>query len=373
MKSKQASNILRSQDLAIVALMILVVFILDSLTPARYIVGYLYIGPILFATARLSRRTTLNVTAIAIVLILLTLWIPKPFSIYMPTLQNRSIAAFTLLLTGLLCDRNRYYQDILTQQQGQLKAREQLDQLREDFASTLAHDLKTPLLGSIEILKALRKEKFGVISPEQRQVLETMIRSHKNNLILVETLLDIYRNDIHGLTLSRLPLELSALTEEVANSLRELASSREISFLFQYPAPESRLPLWVEGDALQLQRVLTNLLVNAINYSRRGDQIIIALSSEPSYHIVEILDTGSGLKTEDFPYLFERFYQGEGNRQAKGTGLGLYLARQIVEAHGGTIWAQNRPLSGALFGFKLPVLSSPLRLNRDYVTADTPC
>lgn len=359
-----------SQDLAIVFLMVLGIFTLDSLTLPRYIEGYLYIGPILYSTGRLQRWVTLSVTAIAIVLIFLNLWIPTPYNSHMPTLENRGIAALTMLLTGFLCDRNRYYQDVLTQQQGQLQAQAQLDQLRQDFASTLAHDLKTPLLGALEILRALRKEKFGGISHAQRQVLETMTRSHKTTLLFVETLLDVYRNDIHGLVLNQRPVELSALTQEVANSLGELASSREISFAFHFHPPQLPASLWVEGDALQLQRVLTNLLVNAINYSRRGDQILIEFESESEHHIVKILDTGSGLKPDDFPYLFERFYQGEGSRQAKGTGLGLYLARQIVEAHGGTIWAQNRQHSGALFGFKLPVISAPLRLNQDYVTAN---
>jgi two-component system, NarL family, sensor kinase len=71
--------------------------------------------------------------------------------------------------------------------------------------------------------------------------------------------------------------------------------------------------------------------------------------------VVKILDTASGIQAEEFPHLFERFYQGGGDRQAKGTGLGLYLSRQIIEAHGGTIWAENRYPYGALFGFKLPI------------------
>jgi two-component system NarL family sensor kinase len=112
--------------------------------------------------------------------------------------------------------------------------------------------------------------------------------------------------------------------------------------------------------------VLTNLLVNAINHSRRGDRIEIMLTSQASYQVVKILDTGSGIQPDQLSHLFERFYQGQSDaygglclRQAKGTGLGLYLSRQIIAAHGGTIWAENRAPSGALFAFKLPIASLP--------------
>jgi two-component system, NarL family, sensor kinase len=103
--------------------------------------------------------------------------------------------------------------------------------------------------------------------------------------------------------------------------------------------------------------VLTNLLINAIHHSRRGDRVETVMESQAAYQVIKILDTGSGITAAELPHLFERFYQGQGDRQAKGTGLGLYLSRQIVEAHGGTIWAENRVPKGALFGFKLP--SSP--------------
>ena len=90
---------------------------------------------------------------------------------------------------------------------------------------------------------------------------------------------------------------------------------------------------------MQLQRVFSNLIINAINHSRRGDHVEIVLEPQASYQVVKILDTGAGIQREQFPHLFERFYQGNSysgglsQRQAKGSGLGLYLSRQIIEAH----------------------------------------
>jgi two-component system, NarL family, sensor kinase len=333
----------------------LVVLVLEFLTPAAFIFGYLYTGPILLTCARLQRRRTIQVSAIAVSLTLLNLWVPDPLEFNAATFANRLIAALALIVTGFLGDRNRHYQEAIAQQQTQLQTQEQLAHLREDFASTLTHDLKTPLLGAIATLEAFQEEKFGAVSPTQQQVLVMMVRSNCSSLQLVETLLDIYRNDTEGLILQENFVDLSTLVEETANTLLDLAASRRVYLSITYGNSEFRQSLWVKGDTLQLQRVFTNLLANAINHSRRGDRVEVVLESQAFYQVVKILDTGSGIKPEEFPYLFERFYQGGGDRQAKGTGLGLYLSRQLVEAHGGTIWAENRHPSGALFGVKLPI------------------
>ena len=113
---------------------------------------------------------------------------------------------------------------------------------------------------------------------------------------------------------------------------------------------------------MQLQRVFNNLLINAINHSLRGDHVEVVLETQTSYQIVKILDIGAGIQPEQLSQLFERFYQGTSDRgglsqcQAKGSGLGLYLSRQIIEAHNGVIWAENTVSNDAIFGFKLPVL-----------------
>lgn len=323
-------------------------------TPAEFIVGYLYTAPILLASARLHRSQSMQVTAIAMVLTLMNIWIPEVQE-SIATIVDRVITAMALLGVGYLSDRNRYYQEAIAQQRSQLKAREQLMQLREDFTSTLTHDLKTPLLGAIETLKAFQQGGFGPISEMQSQVIGTMTRSHQNSLQLLATLLDIYRNDAEGLTLNHESVDLTGLAEETVSELLDLAMSRRIHLSFRYGESDVRRSLLVQGDKLQLQRVFSNLLINAINHSRRGDRVEINLMSEGRHQVVKILDGGSGLQAEEMSQLFERFYQGQGDRQAKGTGLGLYLSRQIIEAHRGTIWAENRSPTGALFGFRLPV------------------
>ncbi len=331
---------------------------LEFATPPDYVFGYLYIGPILLLNARFGQKATRQATALACFLTMLDVWVPSDDLIRASTVANRLIVVLALIVTGFLSDRNRSYQQVLLQQQTKLQAQEQLASIRENFASTLTHDLKTPLLGAIEALKALWAGDLGPVLPAQKAVAKLIIRSHQTSLQMVETLLDVYRNDTEGLKLQLAPVDLVKIAEDVAMTLMVLAASRRIHISFNYNNSEFRQFLWVNGDAFQLNRVFANLLTNAINHSPRGSKVEILLQPGASYQVAKVIDTGAGITAEELPYLFERFYQGDSNRQAKGSGLGLYLTRQIVEAHGGTIWVENRTPQGAIFAFRLPVACS---------------
>lgn len=328
--------------------------LLEFSTPPSYVFGYLYIGPILLASSRLNRSATVQFTLMAVVLTIVALWEPGGNSVEAPTIASRLIAVLALGVTGFLSDRNRRYQEAIAQQQAKLEAGEKLSRLREDFASTLTHDLKTPLLGAIETLRAFEQEHFGAILPAQRKVLATIVRSHQTSLQLVETLLDVYRNDTEGLQLQLAAVDLVTIAEEVAATLFDLAKSRRVHLSFNYGDSEFRKFLWVNGDGFQLKRVFANLLTNAINHTPRGGKVEIVLEPGASYQVAKIIDTGAGITADQLPHLFERFYQGESDRAAKGSGLGLYLTRQIIAAHGGTIWAESRSPNGAIFCFRLP-------------------
>ncbi|MGJ5675294.1 MAG: sensor histidine kinase [Nostochopsis sp.] len=346
----------------LIASLFIVVLALEFSTPNEYVFGYLYTGPILLANSWLGRLATFQATFVAVCLTMLNLVVPGSEVMKASIVASRAIAAMALIVTGFLSDRLRRSEEAIALTRAKLEAQEELVRLREDFASTLTHDLKTPLLGAIEALKAFQQEKFGAVLPAQQKVLATMARSHKTSLQLLETLLDVYRNDTEGLKLDLVPVDLVVLAEETASALTELAANRRVYFSFSYSDSDWRQLLWVKGDTLQLKRVFTNLLVNAINHSRRGDRVEIVLEAQTSYQVVKILDTGAGIQPEEFPHLFDRFYQGNSDaygglcqRQGKGSGLGLYLARQIIEAHSGIIWAENRIPTGAIFAFKLPV------------------
>ena len=338
----------------LIAGLLAVVIALEFSTPPAYVFGYLYIGPILLANSRLSRAATFQITLIAAILTIANLMIPVHQPIEPSTIASRLIAVMALGVTGFLSDRRRALQEAIAQQQARLRSQEQLASIREDFVSTLTHDLKTPLLGAIETLKSLQNGQFGAITPIQQKVLSTMARSHRTTLQLVETLLDVYRNDAEGLKLDLAPIDLVAVAEDVIATLTDLAATRRVYINLSYSESDFRRCLWVNGDALQLQRVFANLLMNGINHSPRGGKVEVVLEVYSGYQVVKILDGGQGITEAELPYIFERFYQGYSDRHASGSGLGLYLTRQIIAAHDGTIWAENRTLQGALFGFRLP-------------------
>lgn len=345
---------MRQRDRFLISLALVLVLVLDFSTPVEYVIGYLYLAPLILVTGRINRQGMIGLTTFAVLSTLLNLWLPNHTMTTLPAVINRLMAAVALIVTAILGDRNTIYARAIATQQAKLQAKIQVDAMREDFAGTLTHDLKTPLLGAISTLEAFRQGEFGPLSAAQIQVLTTMERSHQTSLKLLDSLLDIYRNDAQGLQLQLGPIDLTTLVEETANQVAEQARHRQVQIVIRHGDSDFRSALWVNADAIQLQRVLMNLLVNAINHSRRGDRVDVVLMANHAHPCVKVLDQGAGLQPEELSQLFQRFYQGASDRQAHGSGLGLYLARQIITAHHGTIWAENRTPKGATFGFQLP-------------------
>ncbi|HAN47113.1 MAG TPA: two-component sensor histidine kinase [Cyanobacteria bacterium UBA8156] len=348
-----------------------VVILVEYSTPPPYVFGYLYIGAVLLVHGQLGRRATRWVTTIAMVLTLLNLFIPGREAIATVTVANRAIAVLALAVTGWLSDRIQSYEQAIAHQHAQILAQAQLARMREDFVSTLTHDLKTPLLGAIETLHAFDAQQFGAITSAQRRTIAIMIRSHQTTLQLVETLMDVYRNDSEGLCLHLTDVDVMALAEETIVAFTALAASRQVHIRLHQGESDFRQPCWVKADGLQLQRVLSNLMANAIHHSPRGSLVEVVVCPKGGDCLVQVLDQGQGIAAEEIAHLFERFYQGHSDRQTKGTGLGLYLSRQIVKAHGGTIWAASRQPKGAVFTFRLP-LRSPVVDNNNRMIAGTP-
>jgi two-component system, NarL family, sensor kinase len=337
------------------------VALLELVTSVDAVFSYLYVGPILLANLRLNRRIAIQLTILASALTIFNLWIPGSDHLTTVTIENRFIAVCALIVTEVLSHRNRYFEETIAQHKARLQFQNKLTSIREDFVSTLTHDLKTPLLGAIEMIKALQQERFGSITPQQHKVLATMARSHQSNLQLLETLLDVYRNDAEGVQLARSPIHLVDLVEQVIESLKDLATNYHVSLNLSCHEASIR-HINLNGDALQLQRVISNLCMNAINHSPIDGRVDVVVDTwgdrTHPQQVVKVMDEGPGIQPDELPQLFERFYQGQSDRQAKGSGLGLYLSRQIVEAHGGTIWAENRVSRGAIFGFRLPIRST---------------
>lgn len=350
-QEKKFFNIGDNARWAIIVIAFIVITILDFSTPPEYILAYLYVVPILISISFLKPEIAKTLLVIAIIATLLNLIFPHNVSYIQSVLVNRSLAALAIIISSYFMIRYIRYQEYIQEQENLLVSERKLSQMREDFMATLTHDMKTPLLGTQKTLHYFSEEAFGSINPEQQEVLGALSRSSQRQLELVEDLLSVYRNDDTGVQLRVALVDLDELIADILTEVQYLAHERNIKL--EYTCRQT--PSKAKGDAFQLKRVIANLLHNALNYTPSGGSISVSLSEQSQHLLVEIKDTGPGLATEDFENIFHRFYRAEGSRGIVGTGLGLYLSRQLIQAHRGQIWAENLPAGGCNFSFTVPI------------------
>jgi two-component system, sensor histidine kinase and response regulator len=233
--------------------------------------------------------------------------------------------------------------------------REQIARQREEFVSWMAHDLRTPIVAAERMLMLFQQGALGDLSPGMEEAIVTMARSNRNLLAMVNTLLEVYRYEAGRKTLCFSPVEIKTVIEEVIQELSPLADQKQLSLK---PNFGEKVNTKVVGDRLELHRVFTNLIGNAIKFTDTGS-IEVRLSNSPdpndpktSWLLIEVEDTGSGIALDDQKMVFERFRQGSHKRS--GSGLGLHLSRRIVETHQGTLDLQSELGKGSVFRVCLP-------------------
>ncbi|MBE9028524.1 hybrid sensor histidine kinase/response regulator [filamentous cyanobacterium LEGE 11480] len=245
--------------------------------------------------------------------------------------------------------------------------RDEIARQREDFVSRLTHDLRTPLVAADRMLSLLTQEAMGPISEDIKEALEVTSRSNQNLLQMVNTLLEVYRYEAGRKTLSFSEVDLAELAREVIEELTPLATEKGLH-LDLVNAPTTTAI--VDGDRLELRRVLTNLIGNAIKFTDHGS-VKVQLSTKqipadqlnPGAKVIQIQvqDTGPGIPVDEKAALFEGFVTGKHTRS--GSGLGLHLSRRIMEVHYGTITVESEVGRGSIFTARMPVRQ------REYATA----
>ncbi len=233
--------------------------------------------------------------------------------------------------------------------------RKEIERLRDDFVSTLTHDLRTPLLAAIQTLSFFADGTLGELNDRQKQMIEMLIQSNREMLGLVNVLLEVYKYESGRQTLIFDQVNLVELVGNIAQELAALAHNREQTLQTDF---EADLPA-VRGDKQELRRVFVNLIGNAINYTPKGGHIKVALGMENHRVRACVSDNGRGIPANDIPQLFQRFSQGTSKQRSSGSGLGLYLSRQIVEAHRGQIWVDSVEGEGSRFYVELPTWGEP--------------
>lgn len=217
--------------------------------------------------------------------------------------------------------------------------RDRIARQREDFVSRLTHDLRTPLVAADRMLTLILEGRLGAISEQVQEMLATMQRSNENLVTMVNLLLEVYRYESGRKPLSLTQVELGELIREVLQELMPLALSKGLSLEAQLP---DGAEVSVLGDRLELRRVLTNLVGNALKFTDQGwVQVRLRASNtgNDAGAVLEVEDTGPGITVADQVMLFDSFRTSR-HHQA-GSGLGLNLSRRIVQAHQGRIEVES--------------------------------
>lgn len=228
-----------------------------------------------------------------------------------------------------------------------LRLKYSIDQ-RENFVHCLTHDLRTPLVAADRMLTLVQQGVFGAVSSEMHTAISSIIGSNQNLLKMLNTLLEVYCYEVGQKILSFISFDLKNLIEEVILELSPLAREKNLDLRLIAEPKSSDF----RGDRLELRRVLTNIIGNAIKFTDSG-YVEVRLIGNGEQIQLEVKDTGMGISLEDQANIFERFRQG--NHKRSGNGLGLHLCRQIIQSHEGTISVKSELNKGTTFMIKLPI------------------
>ncbi|MDO8754972.1 MAG: GAF domain-containing sensor histidine kinase [Anaerolineales bacterium] len=225
-----------------------------------------------------------------------------------------------------------------------------LDQLKSEFIAITSHELRTPLgliLGHSTFLKELIGSKY-------KEQVDSIIRNASRLKDIIESLSSVYNYETGGSLVRSHMVSVARVIEDVSASFRDIANKKDIILMTEMD-PENEL--WVDIDSGKIAIVLSNLLKNALTFTNMGGQVTIRGEQQAEFIEVTVEDNGLGIPAKDLPLIFDRFYQVESHltRRHGGMGLGLSVAKGMVEMHGGGLSVESTEGVGSKFSFRLPV------------------
>ncbi|MCR5265335.1 MAG: hypothetical protein K6E29_01920 [Cyanobacteria bacterium RUI128] len=229
----------------------------------------------------------------------------------------------------------------------------EIESLKEDFIATLTHDLKVPIIAEANMLDFFLSEKFGKISEKQKEALNTMKMSNKELLDLVQTVLDTYKVKEGEIDLNPEKVSVKNLLNEVIEEMEPIAQKNGNNLVLNLKTDYK-----VKVDFIQIKRVLKNLVSNAISYGKAGSNIDITAKDKSDFSIISVKDYGKGISKEDIDKVFNKYYSAHKKFRKIGTGLGLYLSKKLVNAHGGDLSVTSKEGEYTEFIIKLPHTSA---------------
>jgi len=235
--------------------------------------------------------------------------------------------------------------------------------MKDEFLSVLSHELRTPLNAMLGWVRMLRD---GVLDEgHAAKALEVIERNTRQQSTLIEDLLDVSRIISGKMRVDKELVDIIPLFNSVSETIRPLAQSKDVSF--DVDADEGSL--FMNGDPVRLQQMITNLLQNSVKFTPPGGKIMFSFSRNRSDAVIKIQDTGIGIEPDFLPHIFDRFSQADGSakRNYTGLGLGLTIVKTIVNLHGGDITVESEGLdSGSIFSVTLPLAEELYREKGDH-------
>lgn len=238
----------------------------------------------------------------------------------------------------------------------------EIDQAKSDFVSMASHELRTPLTVINGYLSLFLSGDLGNIDDPNlahyKKVFTQIQKSTERLNRLVEDLLNVSRIEQGRLQLSLEKMNLSLVIEDVVNEMKGHAATRGHELKFSPPMVTFlELPMLVKGDHSKIKQVLINLIDNSIKYTKEKGLIEVGIKRDRHEIIVSVKDNGAGIPKQLLPRIFEKFQRLEGSyvKDTVGTGLGLYIVREIIKAHGGRVWVDSQVGKGSTFSFSLPL------------------
>ncbi|MFA6604351.1 MAG: PAS domain-containing sensor histidine kinase [Patescibacteria group bacterium] len=231
--------------------------------------------------------------------------------------------------------------------------RQRVDQLKNEFVYVAAHELRNPVTAIRLLLDIIFEDRRLAIDPVLRGHLAKIQEANERLLHLVDDLLEVSRTEAGRLQIQVAPQNIVSHVADLLSEQRPNAVSKGVSLNYE---PGSGIP-YVAADSMKLKEILTNLLANAVKYNIAGGSVTVSHEVRGNKLLTKIADTGIGISEEDRKRLFQKFWRSEdlAVRAQSGTGLGLFIVKELVDRMGGEVWAESKPGSGSTFCFTLPL------------------
>lgn len=263
------------------------------------------------------------------------------FNVRLDKLNNKNLQSTINSLIESMYDREmmiKEYQSTLSNKnlslEEILKQEKQLQMFKEEFAATLAHDMKVPVIAELNSLNYLLEGRFGELNPNQKEILNLMKSSNQELKDLIENMLETYRLEQKKLELSLTENNFNEFLDLVIKEMEPIAISTKHSIIADLKETNHVI---LSFDTFQIKRVVKNLLQNALSFSQNATEITIETQKYQNEVKVMVTNKGAGISPEDLDMIFHKYYSGQSKFRKAGTGLGLYLSQQIMLAHNGTI------------------------------------